>query len=220
MKVARDDTGTSLVEVVIAATVGTLALAATYAVMWGFIDDVSVANDGLQAARESRPVMQALVIELREATPPNAAAAGVPVVGLSNSSITFATDRWAPPGPELVTYSLENCVENLCDLRRTAIAADADSVAPEWSYDDGVVVINTVVASGIVDPDVSGQPLFAGLEYVNGVATTTSACEAGTATPCAFPLVSIGFQLDPNAQRDEFRPYQLVEEVRMRNADQ
>ena len=59
------DEGTSLVEVVVASTVGAIALAAVYSLMWGFTDDVALATDLANAQRDTRPVMQAIVIELR-----------------------------------------------------------------------------------------------------------------------------------------------------------
>ena len=212
------DEGTSLVEVVVASTVGAIALAAVYSLMWGFTDDVSVATDLANAQRDTRPVIQSIVIELRQATPASASAAGDPVETVSNTSITFHTDRWDPTGPERITYALESCGAGLCDLRRTVLSADTSSSAPDWTYDDGDVVRDEIVAEGVVDPATSGDPLFAGVEYVSGSPVVTTACDAPGGTACDFPLVAVDLKIDPNGLRDNPRVYEIYEEVRMRNA--
>ncbi len=214
----RGDEGTSLVEVVVASTIGALALATVYSVMWGFTDDVSLATDLADAQRDTRPVMQALVIELRQATPASASAAGDPVETVSDTSIVFHSDRWDPNGPERITYSLESCASGLCDLRRTVLSADTSSVSPDWTYDDGDVVTDLVVADGVVDPAISGDALFAGVEYVSGSPVVTSTCDAPGGTACDFPLVAVDLKIDPNGLRDNPRVYEIYEEVRMRNA--
>ncbi|MEO1063280.1 MAG: hypothetical protein AAFZ07_17840 [Actinomycetota bacterium] len=214
----RDDAGTSLVEVVVAATIGALALAAVYSVMWGFTDDVAVATDLANAQRDTRPVMQEIVIELRQAMPASSSAGGDPVEVLSTTSITFHSDRWDATGPERITYTLESCASGLCDLRRTVLSADTSSVSPDWTYDDGDVVVDFVVAEGVVDPATSGEALFAGVEYVSGSPVVTSTCDAPGGTACDFPLVAVDLKIDPNGLRDNPRVYEIYEEVRMRNA--
>ena len=214
----RGDEGTSLVEVVVASTVGAIALAAVYSLMWGFTDDVSLATDLADAQRDTRPVIQAIVIELRQATPGSASAAGDPVETLTGTSVTFHTDRWDPVGPERVTYTLESCASGLCELRRTVLSADTSSSAPDWTYDDGDVVLDFVVAEGVVDPATSGAPLFAGVEYVSGSPVLTTTCDAPGGTACDFPLVAVDLKIDPNGLRDNPRVYEIYEEVRMRNA--
>lgn len=214
----RDDRGTSLVEVVVASTVGAIALAAVYSLMWGFTDDVSVATDLANAQRDTRPVIQNIVIELRQATPGSASAAGDPVETLSSTSMTFHSDRWDATGPEQITYSLESCASGLCDLRRRVLSADATATAPDWTYADGDVVLDFVVAEGVVDPATSGEALFSGVEYVAGSAVVTSTCDAPGGTACDFPLVAVDLKIDPNGLRDNPRVYEIYEEVRMRNA--
>ncbi|MEM9033513.1 MAG: hypothetical protein AAGA99_00210 [Actinomycetota bacterium] len=213
-----EDRGTTLVEVIVASTIGALALAATYTVFWGFTDDVAVATDLASAQRETRPVISAMVIELRQATPPNAAAGGNPVVALSTTSASFVTDRWDATGPELVTYQLESCSAGLCDLRQTVIAADTTAVEPEWTHDDATLVLDRIVARDVVDPASSGDALFAGVNYVAGAAVETASCDVSTGTACDFALVAVDLKIDPNGLRDNPRVYEVYEEVRMRNA--
>lgn len=201
-----------------ASTVGAIALAAVYSLMWGFTDDVAVATDLANAQRDTRPVMQAIVIELRQATPGSPGAAGDPVETMSGTSITFHSDRWDPTGPERITYALESCASGLCDLRRTVLSADTSAVEPDWTYADGDIVLDFVVADGVVDPATSGSALFAGVEYVSGGPVITSSCDAPGGTACDFPLVAVDLKIDPNGLRDNPRVYEIYEEVRMRNA--
>ena len=214
-----DDRGTSLVEVIVASAIGALCLAAVYTVMWGFTDDVSVASDLAAAQRDTRPVIQALVIELRQSEPQNASAGGNPVLALDTNAVAFVTDRWAAAGPELVTYRLESCAAGLCDLRRTVVAADTTSVEPQWTHGDLTLVVDTIVAENVVDPATSGDALFAGVSYPAGAAVTTASCDTAGGTQCDFDLVAVDLKIDPNGLRDNPRVYAIYEEVRMRNAD-
>jgi hypothetical protein len=103
-------------------------------------------------------------------------------------------------------------------MRRTVLSADTSSVDPDWTYDDGDVLRDDVVATGVVDPATSGNALFAGVTYVGGVQTVAASCDAPGGTPCDFPLVAVDLKIDPNGLRDNPRVYEIYEEVRMRNA--
>lgn len=210
-----DDTGTTLVEVVVASAVSAIMLSALYVTVWGFSDDVAVASDLADVGFEARPALSTLVIELRQASPAQATATN-PVVALADDRIIFTSERVAASdGPERFEYTLENCADGLCELHRRVVAADVSSSEPNYTYGDDIALADDIVLFDVADPDAGGGALFAGVSYSGGSRITTAAC--GTSPVCAFTSVAITLAVDPNPTRDELNHYVFTDEVRFRN---
>lgn len=214
----RDDRGTTLVELVVASAVSALLLSALYVTMWGFSDDVATATDLSDVEAATRPVLSSLVIELRQAVPGSEDAGGYPVESLTSSSLQFVSDRFSNyAGPEQFTYTMENCADGFCELHRQVLAADASAVEPNYTYDDGTVVIDTVALIDVAEPGGSVAPLFVGVTYSSGVRVLTTSCDRSGATPCEFTGVGVALSVDPNPLKPSPRLFELTDEVRFRN---
>jgi prepilin-type N-terminal cleavage/methylation domain-containing protein len=211
------DAGFTVVEMVVVVAILSMLSVAIYATLFGLLDNANFAESLAQAERDARPVMAGAVIELRQAEPPAASAEGEPVSYLADGEIVFYSDRRDDDGPEQIHYHLKNCVDGLCELHRTIVQADSGT-GPNWTYASGTVLSETLLVDNVVDPSTSAVPLFAGVEYVDGT-RTLSTCDRSSGVECDFSLVQVYLQIDPNAQAENPRVYEVFEEVRMRNAD-
>lgn len=212
------DSGSSLVELVVVVAVLGLVFSAFYTSLFGFLRDAKFSEDLAQVERDTRPVIRQLVIELRQAEPEATVANGQPVQALDPDSIVFYSDRYPYDGPERHEYSLANCVDSLCDLQLTIHAALASSSAPNWEYDTSETpVLSRTMLEGVVET----QPMFSGQRWsdVSSSFTTVTSCDRAVGSDCDFELVDIELHVDPNKHRDNPRVFEIVEQVRLRNAD-
>lgn len=208
---ASDEAGFTVVELAISLAVFTVAMAALYSVLTGFLKTVDQQAQLAESIRDTRPAVADLVVRLRQALPPTTATDATPVGQIGWDRITFYSDRLPQDGaPERYQYLLTGCAANVCSLQQSITQPDSAS-APDYSYSgtpDTGIVLTQVNAT-------SAQPLFSGRTPSTG--TTATACVAGTASPCNFPVVKIDLHRIAGRNAASWAPHQITEEVRLRN---
>jgi type II secretory pathway pseudopilin PulG len=206
-----DESGISLVEVLLAAAMASIIATAFLVVFSAFSRNVSLEEARASALTDVQQAMAELTSELRQAIP---LAAGDPVIEVLDSSwataeLIFYSDRANAPGPERYRYYLANCTAVHCDLMRDLTVADAAG-AP-WTY-SGTPNTELMVPNLLI----GGDPLFAGAEWSSGSEIATTDCD--TATPCEFSLVEIIIRADPDPNLLAEEPLRVRQNVRLRNA--
>lgn len=200
-----------------------MVLTAFYGAYNGFLRDVAFAEQLAEVERRTRPALNELTIELRQATPPNSQAGGQPVEVLTVDQIIFYSDRSRVDGPERVTYEKVNCADGLCELQKSIIFADAASSYPDWTYDiaGGADVTATVIPRIADDVD-----LFLGRRITSAGVVDVAMCdrydELGLgAASCSFDQVVVTLEVVPRAADTSVVPrnFEVVEEVQLRNAN-
>ncbi|MFZ0492555.1 MAG: hypothetical protein WAM81_05055, partial [Acidimicrobiia bacterium] len=188
----------------------------------------NVSNQDLiaQVERDARPVLENLVIELRQADQPETIARSRAVQELDWNMIAFYSDRRPPhPEPEKYVYELINCTDGsdggVCDLQETVYEPDTDSHPPNWKFLYGRVISQRIVLQGVVaDPGTTYGPLFQAVEWIGDPATRSVVSSCNSAIPpkiCDAPLITIDLRVK-YSDRLGFDPLLLHEEVRLRNA--
>ncbi len=211
--------GFSVIELSMTVALLGIVIASFYTAYNGFLRDVSFAERLGSIEREARPVLNGLVIELRQATAPNPAANGQVVEFLSADKIVFYADRRDPNGPERFTYERSNCVDGLCDLQMRIRFADSGSEYPTFTHattgdpDFEVTLLRRVPES---------VRLFQGVRLIGTNEVLIDNCDrlntgAGGSTDCAFDTVVIRIEIAPNGAGVRPRNYVVVESVLLRN---
>ena len=218
----RRERGFSTLELSMTIAIMTMVLTAFYGAYNGFLRDVAFAEQLAEVERRSRPAINELTIELRQATAPNSAAAGQPVEVLSEDQIVFYSDRSNVDGPERITYERANCVDSVCELVKTIIFADGASRYPDFTYDvAGGPDVTQVVLERITEDVV----LFLGRQLTSAGVVDRSTCDRYDslglgASTCAFDQVVVSLAVVPRAADTSVAPrnFEVVEEVQLRNA--
>jgi len=216
--------GFTLIEMLIVMVLTTITLVSVTAIVAGLMNDVTNEDLIAQVERESRPVLENLVVELRQADKPEAVARSRPVQQMAWNKLAFYSDRRAPhPEPEEYVYELVNCTGSICDLRETIYAADYDSHPPTWKFLYATVISQRIVLEGVLADDGGTYgPLFYGVDWTGDPATRTVVTDCDSHIPakiCNAPLVVIDLRVK-YSDRLGFDPLLLHEEVRLRNDPQ
>ncbi|NIA25667.1 MAG: hypothetical protein GWP04_08875 [Gammaproteobacteria bacterium] len=220
------DEGFTVVEMVIAVAITSLTLASVATVASGLLKDVARESAMAQVQRDARPVLDSLVIELRQSSAPTSAPSSRPIQEIAWNRLVFYSDRLAPhPAPEKYVYELVNCTNGVsggtCDLQETVYTADTSSVAPDYTFNDAVVHhTSTLIENVVADPYLSVGPAFRAVHWVGSPATRTeiASCDSSAeATRCDAPLIVVDLHIAYSANIG-LNPLVLHEEVRLRNA--
>ncbi|MCP3934236.1 MAG: hypothetical protein GY708_02565 [Actinomycetia bacterium] len=223
MRDRRAGSGFSTLELSMTVAIMSMVLAAFYGAYNGFLRDVAFAEQLAEVERRSRPAINEMLIELRQATPPNGAANGQPIEVLTEDRITFYSDRASADGPERITYEKVNCADGLCELQKSIIFATAGSEYPNWVHDiaGGPDVTLTVLPR--IPADVV---LFVGKQINGGTVVDVAFCdrfdELGLGVvSCPLDNVLVEIEVVPRAADTSIVPrnYEVIEEVQLRNAD-
>ncbi|HEC10232.1 MAG TPA: hypothetical protein ENI86_11830 [Acidimicrobiales bacterium] len=211
----RDENGYTVIELSMTIGILALVLGAFYGAYNGFIRDVGFAEQLGDIEREARPVLNELVIELRQAVPPSTAAHGRPVEYLSAGRIVFYSDRRDVAGPERYDYQLVNCADSLCDLQGSIYFADAATAYPNWGY-------NTALGPDYQWTVLSRVPESTVLFEGRKGGTTVTGCDRTDldglgAVDCDFDTVLVRIVVAPEGNPRP-RDYEVEEEVTLRNA--
>lgn len=210
-RILKDESGISLVEVLVASAVASIIAAAFLVLFSSFSRNVSLEEARAAALTDVQQAMSELTSELRQAIPLNAADPVIEVLDASwpTAELIFYSDRADAPGPERYRYYAANCSATHCDLMRDLTVADAAS--PPWTF-TGTPNTELMVANLLID----GDPLFTGAEWSTGSEVVTTDCD--TATPCQFSLVEIIVRVDPDPNLAAEEPLRVLHGVRLRNA--
>ncbi len=220
------DEGFTVVEMVIATAIISLALASIFTVVTGLMTDLARQSALAQVQRDARPMLESLVVELRQASAPLSIPSSRPIESVAWNRLVFYSDRLQPhPAPEKYVYELINCSNGAqggtCDLRETIYTADTSSVPPDYTFDDDVIYRQYVALEGVLaDPYVSLGPAFRAVEWVGDPATRTEvvSCESSAeSTRCNAPLIIVDLRVAYSSTVG-LNPLTLHEEVRLRNA--
>jgi len=211
-RLQRDEAGISLMEVLIAAAIGSIIATAFLVVFSAFSSSVHLEEARAGALDEVQATTSDLNSELRQGVPLEPG--GVIVEKLEAAwpapELIFYSDRFdSAPGPERYRYFVDNCTAALCDLMRSITVADGGT-AP-WTY-TGSATVNRVVSNVLV----GGAPLFQGSDWSTGSEVLTTACDLGT--PCLFSLVELVLRVDPDPNTAAENTLEVRHQVRMRNA--
>lgn len=212
MRTLRNESGISLVEVMVAGAMASIVATAFIVVFSSFSRNVALEESRAAALGEVQAAVANLTSELRQAIP---LATGEPIVAVldsawSSAELIFYSDRADDaPGPERYRYYLDACVDGRCNLMREVTVADAP-VAP-WAF-TGTPGTRLVVRNMLID----GDPLFRGVEWSTGAAVATTDCDA--TSPCDFSVVEIVIRVDPDPNFAAEAALHVRHEVRMRNA--
>jgi prepilin-type N-terminal cleavage/methylation domain-containing protein len=226
MKRFHDDRGFTLVEMSVTVLLTAITLASVTTIVVGLLNDVSRQQRISEVEGEARPVLESIVVELRQAKAPKTISASRPVEELDWDKIVFYSDRRLPhPAPEMYDYELINCTNGtdggVCDLQETIYSADTSSVPPNYTFDDMDLVSQRVVLSGVVaDPDLSVGSTFSSVTWTGDPAARTAVTSCDTSIPskrCDATLIVIDLRVQYPSELG-FEPYLLHEEVRLRNA--
>ena len=215
----RTTGGFTTVELSMTIAILGMVIGAFYGAYNGFLRDVAFAERLGGIERETRPVVNALVIELRQATPPNSAANGQAIEFLASDKIIFYADRRPMNGPEQFAYERMNCVDGLCDLVLSMRFAEAASAYPNFTY-------STAGAGDFVVTVLQRVPdtvqLFQGIQLDGIVETEIDDCDrldslgAGI-VPCRFDMVRLNVEVAPNGSGTVPSNYVVTEDVQLRN---
>lgn len=219
----RESLGFSTIELSMTIAIMSMVLAAFYGAYNGFLRDVAFAEQLAEVERRSRPAINELLIELRQATPPNGAANGQPIEVLTEDRITFYSDRASSPGPERITYEKTNCADGLCELTKSIIFADSGTSYPNWTHDiAGGPDVTQMVLPRIPEDLV----LFVGRRVDGNTTTDVAVCDrfdelGGGVISCRLDNVVVEIEVVPRAADTSVVPrnYEVVEEVQLRNAN-
>lgn len=209
---APDESGVSLIEVMVAGAMASIIATAFIVVFSSFSRSVALEESRAAALAEVQSAAADLTAELRQAIP---LVTGEPIVALLDSSwgnaeLIFHSDRAQDaPGPERYRYYLDSCVDNRCNLMRDITVAD--SAAAPWTF-SGTPGTRLVITNLLTD----GDPLFSGIDWSTGARVVTTDCDA--ASPCDFSLVEIVIRVDPDPNLAAEEALHVRHEVRMRNA--
>lgn len=212
--------GFSTIELSMTIAILALVIGAFYGAYNGFLRDVAFAERLGDLERETRPVVNALVIELRQATAPNSAANGQAIELMTDDKIVFYADRRNAPGPEQYTYELTGCVDGLCDLVMSLRFAEAGSSYPNFTYDTGGSPDFSLTALRRVP---EGVRLFQGIRLAGATEVVIDECDrldvlGGGATPCSFDRVRVNVEVAPKGAGVAPSNYVVTEDVQLRNA--
>jgi len=222
----RRDEGFTVVEMMIATAITSLTLASIFAVVTGLMTDLARQSSLAQVQREARPMLEGLVVELRQASAPLSIASSRPIQEVAWNRLVFYSDRLQPhPAPEKYVYELVDCSNGAqggtCDLKETIYTADTSSVPPDYTFDDNVIHRQFIALENVLaDPYVSVGPIFRAVEWVGSPATRTevASCESSVeSTRCNAPLIIVDLRI-AYASSTGLNPMALHEEVRLRNA--
>ena len=211
--------GFSVIELSMTVALLGIVIASFYTAYNGFLRDVSFAERLGEIEHEARPVLNGLVIELRQAIAPNPAANGQAVEFLSANKIVFYADRRDAGGPERFTYERSNCVDGLCDLEMRIQFADSNSQYPTFTHstagdpDFEVTVLRRVPES---------VKLFQGVRLAGTTEVLVDSCDrldvgGGGSTDCAFDRVVIRIEVAPKGAGVRPSNYVVTESVVLRN---
>jgi len=197
-----------------------MVIGAFYGAYNGFLRDVAFAESLGDLERETRPVVNGLVIELRQATPPSSAANGQGVEFLDEAKIVFYADRRDVAGPEQITYERTNCVVGLCDLIMSIRFAEAGSAYPNFTYDNAGAADFTVTALRRI-PETTR--IFQGIRLAGPTEIAVDSCDrldvlGNGATACQFDKVVLTIEVAPAGAGVRPRNYIVTESVQLRNA--
>jgi len=219
----RRESGFSTLELTLTIMIMTMVMGAFYGAYNGFLRDIAFAEQLAQVERRSRPALNELTIELRQATPPNTAANGQPIEVLTENLVVFYSDRASAPGPERIRYEFVNCANQLCELQKTMIFADTGSQYPDFTYDvaGGPDVTTTVIPR--IPQDLV---MFVGRRLTSAGVVNQPSCDRFDllglgAVSCAFSQVVVTLEVVPRAADTSIVPrnFVVVEEVQLRNAN-
>ena len=210
-RIHNDESGISLVEVLVASAVASIIATAFLVLFSSFSRNVSLEEARAAALTDVQQAMTELTSELRQAIALNADDPVVEVLDASwaTAELIFHSDRADAPGPERYRYYVANCSVTHCDLMRDLTVADA--ATPPWTF-TGTPNTELIVANLLID----GDPLFSGAEWSSGSEVITSDCDS--ATPCDFSLVEIILRVDPDPNTAAEEPLRVLHGVRLRNA--
>ena len=217
------DKGFSTLELSLTIAIMTMVLTAFYGAYNGFLRDVAFAEQLAEVERRTRPALNELTIELRQATPPNSAAAGQPVELLNEDRIVFYSDRADVAGPERISYDKVNCDDGVCELQKSIIFADAGSSYPDWTYDiaGGPDVTLTVIPRVAEDVVLfTGRTVNSTGNFVDQVLCDRRGELGNGGISCNFDQVFVQLEVVPRAADTSTVPrnFEIEEEVLLRNA--
>lgn len=211
--------GFSVIELSMTVAILGIVMAAFFVTYNGFLRDVAFAERLGDIERETRPVLNGLAIELRQATAPNPAAHGQAVEFLSADKIVFYADRRDQNGPEQFTYERTNCVDGLCDLEMSFRFADSSSEYPSFTH------------STVGDPDFTvtllrrvpeSVKLFQGVRLEGTTEVLVDTCDRLNtlgvgAADCSFDTIVITIEVAPKGAGVRPSNYVVSEVVHLRN---
>ncbi len=207
----HDESGISLVEVMIAGAMASIIATAFVVLFSSFSRNVALEEARAAALNEVQSASANLTAELRQAVP---LVTGDPTVAVldsawSDAEIIFYSDRADVPGPERYRYYVDACANSRCNLVREVTVAD--NATPPWTF-SGTPGTRVVVTNLLSD----GDALFRGIDWSTGTEVATTDCDA--ATPCNFSSVEIVIRVDPAPNMAAEKALHVRHEVRMRNA--
>lgn len=210
-RLAADEDGISLAEVMVAGAMASILATAFLLVFSSFSRNVSLEEARASALSTVQQAMTELTSELRQAVP---LASDAPIIEVldadwATAELIFYSDRADAPGPERYRYYVANCSATHCDLMRDLTVAD--SAAAPWTF-TGAPNTELIVANLLID----GEQLFSGAEWSSGAEVTTTDCNP--TSPCRFSLVEITMRVDPDPNQAAEEPLRVRQEVRLRNA--
>jgi len=212
--------GFSSIELSMTIAILGMVIGAFYGAYNGFLRDVAFAESLGNLERETRPVVNGLVIELRQATPPSSDANGQGIEFLEPGKIVFYADRRDVSGPEQITYERTNCVDGLCDLLMSIRFAEAGSAYPNYTYDTVAAPDFTVTALRRVPETTT---MFQGIQLAGATEVVIANCDrldvlGNGATACQFDKVRLTVEVAPAGAGVRPTNYIVTESVQLRNA--
>ena len=155
-----------------------------------------------------------LMIELRQAVAPNAAAGGQPIEQLSGDHIVFYSDRARVEGPERYHYERVNCSNGLCELQLEVTFANTGT-GPNWTFAASPSYTRTVI-----ERLPENFTLFVGRVASSSGFTEVTSCDrsVNNGTPCEFDAVQVEIHVAPLDRATAPRNFEVREEVTLRNA--
>ncbi len=216
----RESSGFSTIELSMSIGILAIVIAAFFGAYNGFLRDVAFAERLGDIERESRPAFNSLVIELRQATPPNSQANGQAIEFMTGERIVFYADRRSVNGPERFEYRRTNCVDGLCDLVMSIRFAEAGSAYPNFTYDlTGAADIEFTVLRRVAET----ARLFQGIQLAGATEVVVDDCDrldslALGPVPCRFDRINLTLEVAPRGVGVLPSNYVVTEEVQLRNS--
>ena len=211
-RLRRDDRGMNMPEMVMVIFLLGMFGATFYAVMTGFLRDVFFAEQLGAIERETRPVVDQIVNELRQAVPPDDDVPPLDEVQPEKLGFTSdVVDRTPDAEPEYVQYEVITCGGEVCEMWRRVWYPDASGPGP-WTYTlTNDPDIEFRVLDRVVDPILRAVDTFTPIENSGGP-VPASPCSGG----CVEATVRIEMHVSPLDGGP--RNYELYQEVTLRNA--